>query len=159
MTRWLHRWTCRQHCECRPLRMSPQRLPRWMRVPRRCASRATARRFPRGSAPDCADGMAERAQASHTGVTPAPPPRAPAAALELEAEPRLRPRAGARGPTTPPPPSPPVVRGRSWRPSRPRGRRGSGLLRCARPPVSPGDGRQRAPWPAEAGQVRKVHDR
>src|SRR5882762_7783710 len=34
------------------------------------------------------------------------------------------------------PPRPPVVRGRSWRPSRPRGRRGSGLPRGARPPAS-----------------------
>ena len=35
------------------------------------------------------------------------------------------------------PPNYPVVRNRSWQPSRPRGRRGSGLPRCARPPASP----------------------
>ena len=35
------------------------------------------------------------------------------------------------------PPRPPVVRDRSWRPSRPRGRMGFGLPRCARPPAFP----------------------
>ncbi len=84
-------------------------------------------------------------QARQARGTPAPSQRAPAAAPALEAE--AAPAAPEPGPGVPPPPAAqgahrllprhPVVRDRSWRPSRPRGRRGSGLPRCARPPASP----------------------
>jgi hypothetical protein len=43
-------------------------------------------------------------QASHTGVTPAPPPRAPAATPEIEAA--AAPAAPEHGPGVPPPPPP-----------------------------------------------------
>ena len=69
---------------------------------------------------------------------PRPPVRAGSHARDRGRGRACCPSAWARR-STPPrlPPSPPVVRGRSWRPSRPRGRRGSGLLRCARPLGSP----------------------
>jgi hypothetical protein len=77
-------------------------------------------------------------QARHAHARPTPPEPEPEVASEGEAE------AGSAFieamPVVPPPrrpPSPPVGRGRSWRLSRPRGHRGSGLRRCARPPASP----------------------
>ena len=77
-------------------------------------------------------------QARQTHETPAQP--------RVRRPPRQRSRPRPRlllqslGPWSPPPCLPrgrPGVRGRSWRPSRPRGRRGSGRPRCARPPASP----------------------
>src|SRR5690242_9363903 len=63
-------------------------------------------------------------QARQARGAPAPPPRAPAAAPALEAEAAsASPAPGPGGPRLPP--RHPVVRGRAWRPSRPRGRRGS----------------------------------
>ena len=77
-------------------------------------------------------------QARQARVTPAPPrARRPPRQKEKQ-RPRLLTQSMGQGSHHPRrPPSSPVGRGRSWRPSQPRGHRGSGRPRCARPPASP----------------------
>jgi len=100
-------------------------------------------------------------QASHTGVTPAPPPRAPAATLELEAE--AAPAAPEPGPGVPPPPPP----------AEPSSRQGSilaAITAAGTQGLRPAEVRQATGIPQgtvasalhgllKRGQVRNVHDR
>jgi MarR family protein len=104
---------------------------------------------------------AEALQASHPGVTPAPPPRAPAATSEIEAA--AAPADPERGPGVPPPPPP----------AEPFSRQGqilAALTAAGTQGLRPAEVRQATGIPQgtvasalhgllKRGQVRKVHDR
>ena len=100
-------------------------------------------------------------QASHPGVTPAPPPRAPAATPEIEAA--AAPADPEHGPGVPPPPPP-------AEPSSRQGQILAALTAAGTPGLRPAEVRQATGIPQgtvasalhgllKRGQVRKVHDR
>jgi hypothetical protein len=100
-------------------------------------------------------------QASHPGVTPAPPPRAPAATPEIEAA--AAPADPEHGPGVPPPPPP-------AEPSSRQGQILAALTAAGTPGLRPAEVRQATGLPQgtvasalhgllKRGQVRTVHDR
>jgi len=100
-------------------------------------------------------------QARHTGVTPAPPPRAPAATPEREAAAApADPEHGSEVPPPPPPAEPSSRQGQILAALTAAGTQGLRPAEVRQAPASPRDGRQCAAWPGAAGAgPANVHDR